>query len=211
MLMNITIIGTGSVGAALGRGWAEAEHTVIFGSRHPHSDDVEALVDSIGRRASSATPDEAATAAEVVALAVPWNAADSAVAGLGDLSGKILIDCTNPLAAGLKSAVGGDTSGAEAIARWAPGAHVVKAFNTTGANNMADPNYAGTPLTMFVCGDDADAKATVAGLAEDLGFEAVDAGPLDRARLLEPMARLWIHLAMTDGLGREIGFKLLRR
>jgi hypothetical protein len=209
--MNIAIIGTGSVGAALGRGWAEAGHAVIFGSRHPHSDDVEALVDSIGRRACSTTPDEAVAAAEIVALAVPWGAAESAVEGLGDLDDKILIDCTNPLAAGLESAVDDDTSGAENIAHWAPGARVVKAFNTTGANNMADPDYAGTPLTMFICGDDAAAKSTVAELAEALGFEAVDAGPLERARLLEPIARLWIHLAMTDGLGREIGFKLLRR
>ena len=209
--MNIAIIGTGSVGAALGRGWADAGHAIIFGSRHPHADDVEALVDAIGNRACSTTPDEAAAAAEVVALAVPWSAAQSAVEGLSGLSGKIVIDCTNPLAAGLQSAVDGDTSGAEQIAGWAPSAHVVKAFNTTGANNMADPDYAGTPLTMFICGDDADAKSTVAGLAEDLGFEAVDAGSLERARLLEPMARLWIHLAMTEGLGREIGFKLLRR
>lgn len=209
--MNIAIIGTGSVGAALGRGWAEAGHAIIFGSRHPHADDVEALVASIGSRACSTPPDEAAAAAKVVALAVPWGAAQSVVEGLGDLSGKILIDCTNPLAAGLQSAVDGDTSGAEDIARWASRARVVKAFNTTGANNMADPDYGGTPLTMFICGDDAESKSTVAGLAEDLGFESVDAGPLDRARLLEPMARLWIHLAMTDGLGREIGFKLLRR
>jgi hypothetical protein len=209
--MNIAIIGTGSVGAALGRGWAGAGHAVTFGSRHPHADDVRNLVATIGSQAEATTPDEAAAAAEVVALAVPWGAVPSAVEGLGDLSGKTLIDCTNPLAAGLKPAVDDGTSGAEQIAGWAPGAHVVKAFNTTGANNMADPNYAGTPLTMFICGDDADAKATVAELAENLGFEAVDAGPLDRARLLEPMARLWIHLAMTEGLGREIGFKLLRR
>jgi hypothetical protein len=128
------------------------------------------------------------------------------------LHDKILIDCTNPLAAGLQPAVGGNTSGAEQIAGWAPdGTCVVKAFNTTGANNMADPDYAGTPLTMFICGDDADAKSTVAELTEDLGFEAVDAGPLDRARLLEPMARLWIHLTMSDGFSREIGFKLLQR
>ena len=209
--MNIAIIGTGSVGAALGRGWAEAGHTVIFGSRHPHAEDVEALVESIGSRASSTPSDEAAAAAEVVALAVPWGAAQSVVEGLGDLDDKLLIDCTNPLAAGLQPAVDGDTSGAEEIARWADGARVVKAFNTTGANNMTDPDYAGTPLTMFICGDGGDAKQTVTVLAEDLGFEAVDAGPLNRARLLEPMARLWIHLAMTDGFGRDIGFKLLRR
>ena len=209
--MTIAIIGTGRVGAALGRGWAAAGHAIVFGSRHPHADDVEALVASIGKRAYSTSPDEAAASAEVVALAVPWDAAQSVVEGLGDLSGTILIDCMNPLAAGLQPAVGGDTSGAEQIAGWAPAARVVKAFNTTGANNMADPDYAGTPLTMFVCGDDAEATSTVAELAEDLGFEAVDAGPLDRARLLEPMARLWIHLAMTEGFGREIGFKLLRR
>jgi hypothetical protein len=209
--MDIAIIGTGSVGAALGRGWADAGHAVIFGSRHPQSDSVEALVESIGNQACSVPPDEAAEAADVIALAVPWGAARSTIEGLGGLSGKTLIDCTNPLAAGLKPAVGGDTSGAEEVAGWAPGAHVVKAFNTTGANNMADPDYAGTPLSMFICGDDADAKSTVAELTEDLGFEAVDAGPLDRARLLEPMARLWIHLAMSDGFSREIGFKLLQR
>jgi len=209
--MNIAIIGTGSVGRALGRRWAGAGHALIFGSRHPQSDDVKALVQSIGDRGCAAPPDEAAASAEVIALAVPWGAAQSTVEGLGDLRGKLLIDCTNPLAAGLKPAVSGDTSGAEQIARWAPGARVVKAFNTTGANNMEDPTYAGTPLTMFLCGDDADAKATVTGLAEDLGFEAVDAGPLVRARLLEPMALLWIQLAMTEGFGREIGFKLLKR
>ena len=210
--MTIAIIGTGSVGAALGRGWAAAGHAIRFGSRYPQSDDVQALVASIGSQAAAVTPDEAANAADIIALAVPWGAAQSAVEGLGALSGTILIDCTNPLAAGLQPAVGSDTSGAEQIAGWAPdGARVVKAFNTTGANNMTDPDYAGTPLSMFICGDEADAKSTVARLAEDLGFEAVDAGPLDRARLLEPMARLWIHLAMTDGFGREIGFKLLRR
>lgn len=209
--MTIAIIGTGSVGAALGRGWAAAGHTIRFGSRDPHAEDVEALITSIGAQASADTPAEAAAAAKLVALAVPWGAAQSAVEGLGDLHNTVLIDCTNPLAAGLQPAVSGDTSGAEEIARWADGARVVKAFNTTGTNNMADPDYAGLPLTMFVCGDDADAKSTVGGLAEDLGFEAVDAGPLNRARLLEPMARLWIHLAMTDGFGREIGFKLLRR
>lgn len=209
--MNIAIIGTGSVGRALGRGWADAGHAVIFGSRHPQSEDVKALVASIGNRACATASHEAAAAAEVIALAVPWSAAQSAVDGLGDLRGKILIDCTNPLAAGPTLATSRDTSGAEQIAGWAPGARVVKAFNTTGANNMAAPNYAGTPLTMFLCGDDADAKDTVAELAEDLGFEAVDAGPLIRARLLEPMALLWIQLAMNEGFGREIGFKLLQR
>ncbi len=210
--MNIAILGTGSVGRALGRGWADAGHAVVFGSRHPDADKAQSLVASIGDRAGATSLAEAAAAADVVALAIPWGTVERTLTDLSDLTGKVLIDCTNPLKPNLAGlAVDDDTSGAEQIAAWAPEARVVKAFNTTGANNMADPVYDGTPLTMFVCGNDAEAKTTVMALAEDLGFEAVDAGILMRARQLEPLALLWIHLATSAGLGREIGFKLLRR
>jgi hypothetical protein len=87
----------------------------------------------------------------------------------------------------------------------------VKAFNTTGAHNMADPRFGGQSASMFVCGDDAGAKRTVAALAEALGFEPVDAGPLTQARLLEPVAMLWISMALAHGHGPGIAFKLLRR
>jgi hypothetical protein len=92
------------------------------------------------------------------------------------------------------------------VARWAPGARVVKAFNTTGAGNMADPRFGNEHATMFMCGDDAAAKRTVGTLAEALGFEAVDAGPLRQARLLEPLAMLWISLAYAAGHGPNIAF-----
>lgn len=108
-------------------------------------------------------------------------------------------------------AVGTTTSAAEQIAGWARGAYVVKAFNSTGWNNMADPIYHGERITMFICGDNARAKDIVTGLAEDLGFEVVDAGALTVARFLEPLAMLWIHLAVVQNLGRDIAFKLLRR
>jgi predicted dinucleotide-binding enzyme len=88
---------------------------------------------------------------------------------------------------------------------------VFKTLNHTGANNMANPAYPGGRLVMFVCGDDARAKPTVLTLVAELGFDAVDAGPLKVARLLEPLAMLWIHLASNQGLGREIAFALLRR
>lgn len=144
-------------------------------------------------------------------LATPWGAAQDALRAAGDLKGKILVDATNPLKPDFSGlALGHTTSAGEEVARWAPGARVVKAFNTIGAQHMTDPRIAGQRPSMFVCGDDPAAKQTVAGLAEALGFEPVDAGPLTQARLLEPLAMLWISLAYAHGLGTNIGFRLLR-
>jgi len=96
------------------------------------------------------------------------------------------------------------------VAGWAKGAKVVKIFNTTGFANMADPSYGGEPIEMFYCGDDAEAKHAAAGLARDIGFNPIDAGPLANA-LLEPYALLWIWLALKGGVGREFAFKLVKR
>lgn len=209
--MKIAIIGTGNVGGTLGRRWAEAGHHVIFGTRTPDSDKIKVLLAAAGSNARAAMTDEAVAEAEVVVLATPWNAVESLVASLGDLSGKILVDCTNPIAPGLQLALGTTTSGAEQVAAWTTGARVVKAFNTTGAENMADPIYDGQATVMLICGDDSQAKTVVGQLAEALGFEAVDVGPLSAARHLEPFALVWIRLAMVQGLGRDIAFRLVRR
>ena len=123
-----------------------------------------------------------------------------------------MIDCTNPLKPDLSGlAIGHTTSAAEQVAVWAPGARVVKAFNTTGAENMSNPQFGSERASMLICGDDPDAKAAVVGLAADAGFDVVDAGRLASARLLEPLAMLWIHLAYAQGLGTGFAFKLLRR
>ena len=123
-----------------------------------------------------------------------------------------MIDATNPLRPDLSGLVlGHNTSAGEEVARWAEGAKVVKAFNTTGAQNMANPKFGGQRASMFICGDDAAAKKAVATLAEALGFEPVDAGPLAQARLLEPLAMFWISMAYAHGHGPNIAFKLLRR
>jgi predicted dinucleotide-binding enzyme len=142
---------------------------------------------------------------------VPWPALPQAVQSLGPLSGKIIIDATNPLAPDMSLAIGYNDSAGETVARLAPGGRVVKAFNTTGANNMADSSYAGGKLMMPVAGDDGDAKATVMALARELGFEPIDTGPLAMSRHLEPMAMIWIKLALVQKLGRNFGFALLRR
>jgi len=190
--MNIGILGNGNVGGTLGKRWADIGHQVVFASRDPASI-------------------EGAAKADVVVVALPFEAAREVLEPL-DLNGKIVLDATNPLLPNLAGlAVSGTTSAAEQVAQWARGASVVKVFNTTGANNMADPIYNGEAATMFYCGDDAGAKAVAKRLASELGFEAIDAGPLSNARLLEPLAMLWIWLAYPGGQGREMAFKLVRR
>jgi 8-hydroxy-5-deazaflavin:NADPH oxidoreductase len=203
--MRIAIIGTGNVGTALGTAWAARGHTLCYGSRAPSATPAAGAIPEASVR-------EAVREAETVVLAVPWGALQAVIAEAGPLAGKAVIDCTNPLKpnlAGLE--VGLTTSAAEQVAAWAPGASVFKAFNQTGAENMASPaGYAARPV-MFVCGDDAARKPGILALAADLGFEAVDAGGLTAARLLEPLAMLWIHLAYRQQLGRNIAFALVRR
>jgi len=209
--MQIAIIGTGSVGSTLGGRLAEKGHQVIYGTRDPQNDKVKKLIDSQkGTKAKSVR--EAVAPSEVVVLATPWPATEDAVKSAGDLKGKIVIDCTNPLAPKLSGlSVGLTTSAGEKVADWAEGAHVVKAFNNTGYKNMGNPVYGSKSLSMFICGEDPNAKKKVSTLVTELDFEVVDCGGIKAARYLEPLAMLWIHLAVNVGMGDDVGFKLLRR
>jgi predicted dinucleotide-binding enzyme len=209
--MKIAIIGAGNVGGTLGKGWAKKGHAVTFAVRDTSDAKVQALLKESGG-AKAAKVADAVAASDVVVLATPWEANEAALRGAGNLAGKVLLDCTNPLKADLSGlAVGFTTSGAEQVAVWAKGARVVKIFNTTGFGNMADPHYSDGAAVMFYCGDDAAAKADAAKLATDLGFDARDAGGLAVARLLEPYAMLWIHLAIRQGFGMGFAFKLMKR
>lgn len=214
--MKIAIVGTGQVAAALGKGWAARGHMVTFASRDPGAEKVQQLLAAAGPNAAAARVADAVGRSSIIVLAVPFTAVRERLEMAGDVGGKVIIDCTNPIAPGLRpmfdaTTPGGATSGVEQIAAWAPRARVVKAFNTTGAENMTAPHYNGQPSTMFICGDDEMAKGATAQLAEELGFEVVDAGGLSAARHLENLALLWIHLARVAGLGRDIAFRLLRR
>lgn len=209
--MKIGIIGTGNVGSALGKGWASKGHTVLFGTRQPESEKVQKLLAEVGEGGTAVSIPDAIQQANIIVLATPWNVLAQVTQTVNDWRGKIVVDATNPIAPGFQLAVGHITSAAEQLAAHLPGASVVKAFNTTGAENMLDPLYDGEPTTLFICGDDAEAKATVTELAEALGFEVADVGGLDAARLIEPMALVWINLAIKQGLGRNIAFKLVRR
>ncbi len=209
---TIAILGTGDVGSTLGRRWADVGHEIIYGSRTPGSVRVLELVSATGPNTRAMTPAAAVAVGDVVVLAVPYHAIAALLPTLGDLHHKVVIDCTNPLTADLDGlTLGVTTSAAETIASMLPGARVVKALNTTGVANMKDSTYEEGPLTMLIAGESAMAKKLVAGLIEDLGFEVVDAGPLASARWLEPLAMLWIELAYRQGMGSDIGFKLIRR
>ena len=209
--MKIAIIGAGNVGGILGRRWAALGHEVIFGVRDPTREKYRGLVTQTGGRARLAGNREACTGAGAVLLATPWDTTQAALAECGELAGQIVIDATNPLGADLRLTIGHQDRGGEQVARWAGGARVVKAFNTTGFNNMEEPVIEGRHAVMFIAGDEPAAKSVVADLASAIGFEAVDAGPLGSSRMLEPLAQLWIHCAYRQGLTRDYAFALLRR
>jgi predicted dinucleotide-binding enzyme len=207
--MRIAMIGAGQVGRALGGGWTKAGHQLQYGLQDPAGPSYRDI--AAGQRA---TLPAAAAAADAVVLAIPWPAAEAAIRELGSLAGKIVIDCMNPLTTtggGLGLALGYETSGAERVALWAKGAAVFKALNQTGAENMANAAAFPSKPAMFVAGDDEGRKPAVIGLVRDVGFEAIDAGPLRNARLLEPLAMLWIDQALNRGRGRDFAFALVRR
>lgn len=209
--MKIAILGAGNVGGALGKLWSARGHEVRFGVPDPDSQKIKSLLGSTGGRAQAMSNREAAAASEVVVLSVPWPAAQQAIRDCGDLGSKVVIDCTNPLRSDFTGlALGTTTSAAEQVAAWS-GAKVVKAFNTIGAGNYGNAEFAGTRADGFYCGDDAGAKAKVKPLVADIGLNPVDVGPLRNARLLEPLAMLWIDLAINQKWGPNHAFKLLRR
>lgn len=186
---TIAVIGTGNVGGALGPRFSELGHDVIYGSRQPDRADVQALVGQTHGNATSMLPADAAAAADIIVMATKWADAEVALKSLGDLSGKIILDPNNAVrvdANGIRHH-GVETSAAEMIQSWAPGASVVKAFNTLAAGTMANPASAGGPVTIPICGDDAEAKAVIAELVTGIGFEVVDMGALSAAHVLEGM------------------------
>jgi NADPH-dependent F420 reductase len=191
---TIAVIGTGDVGGALGPAFAGQGHTIVYGSRDPDRGKVKDLVERTGELASATKPADAASQADIVVLAVPGLMVEEITKSLGDLSGKIIIDPTNPLERRmnrLEHAV--DTSNAEIIQAAAPDAYVVKAFNTLNWKTMVDPDSAGGPVSIPLVGDNGRAKKKVAELVSGMGLEPIDVGPLRDARWVEGMLILWIN------------------
>ncbi|MBY0510803.1 MAG: NAD(P)-binding domain-containing protein [Rhodospirillaceae bacterium] len=190
---TIAIIGTGEVGGTLGKRWAALGHKIIYGSRTPDADKVKTLVKDTAHGATATTAKDAASKADLVLLAIPRRAIKEVMAGLGDLSGKILIDPTNGVKVTdgrFESPPDQTTSNAEEIQALAPGAIVVKALNTLSVEMMADARRGGGDISVPIAGEDAAAKIRVAAIVKTMGMDTMDMGGLYLSRYLEAMARL---------------------
>lgn len=208
---RIAIVGAGNVGGNLGILLARSGYSIRFGIREGSNAD-EVIAQCEGKAEGSSIP-EAAKWADIIILSVPANAALDAARGMGDLTGKVLVDTNNPLKwdEGPVHTPPPEGSITAALAKAFPKARVVKAFNTFGAEFHLSPKLGSTSIDVQLAGDDAEAKALVASVATRAGFTPVDVGPLRNAAHLESLAILWIHLALKGGQGREVGFKLLKR
>lgn len=210
-MSTVAIFGAGNVGRALGERLLQAGDVVRFGVRDPGA----AAAKLTGSLAAipSLLPAVAAAEAEIILLAVPAGVAADAVRSAGNLAGKVLVDCTNPIRwdAGPVWAPPAEGSVAEALAAAVPGILVVKGFNHFGAEIIRSPELATGPADAFFAGNELDAKSSVMNLAARMGFRPHDVGPLRNAALLENLAVLWIQLATTGGAGRDYGFRVERR
>jgi len=188
------VIGTGDMGDSLGPRFAQLGYRVVYGSRNPESEKVQALVAKTGRGASAALPQDAAGQADIVLTLVPWPAMEQVAQSLGDLTGKIVVDVSMPFKQGddgyPQKMV--ETSSAEIIQQFNPGARVVKTWATLGSQVIDDIHSVDGPVSVPLASDDREAKETVAKLVAAMGMDPVDFGPLRMAREIESMQMIYM-------------------
>ena len=204
-MTKVGILGSGDVAQKLGAGFVALGHEVLLGSRDPGSEKLQAWKSANGAAAGTGTLEQTAQFGDMLVLATLWTGTENALrlAGHAHFAGKTVIDVTNPLVfhpAGLPSlALGNNDSGGEQVQRWLPQSHVVKAFNVVGNAHMFHPDFPGGPPDLFYCGNDDAAKESVRGILEAFGWNPVDLGGIERARLLEPLAILWVAYMFRSG------------
>lgn len=202
------MIGSGNVRGSLAKKWIKAGHIVLIGARLPLSERNAILATEIGEDRFTSF-ENAVEQSDILLISTPAPAVIEVVRSLGDTTGKIIIDAMNIV---MKRGPQAYTNTADAILDNTQTGDVVKCFNTTGYNNMLNPFYGGTELDLFVAGDSEKGKEAAMQLAKDAGFAACySIGGNDKFELMEQFAWFWINLAMFQGQGREIGFKLLKR
>ena len=206
--MKIAIIGSGNVGGALAKKWIQAGHKVLIGARFPLSDKNLQLAAEIGQDPFTSI-ESAVTQSDIILISTPATATVEVVKSICNTAGKIIIDTMNVVIG--RGPVGYKNT-TDAILGNTQTRDVVKCFNTTGFNNMLNPIYGNSALDLFVAGDSEEGKTIAVQLAKDAGFaECYNIGGNDKFELMEQFALFWINLAMFQGQGREIGFKLLKR
>lgn len=199
--MKIAIIGTGNMGTGLANVLATTNHDIVIASRN--SAKAQTLAKNIG--AESGCIETAVKSAEMVILALPYQAVKEVLLSCGDLTDKILIDITNPVTQDFKELlIGHVTSGAEEIQALAPKAKIVKAFNTIFAQLLPTSARTKQTLQVFIASDDDNAKTVVSNIANSIGFEPIDAGSLCNSRFIEPIGAMNIHFAFFFGQGPTV-------
>jgi len=205
--MKIAIIGTGNVGGALATKWANKNHNILLGVRNIDAFKGKELLNNPNTTAHSIA--DAVAGAEVILISTPAPSAVEVAQSLGNTEGKIIIDAMNIV---MGRGPVGYSNTAQAILDHTATRDVVKCFNTTGFNNMQNPTYGDSAIDLFVAGDSEKGKSAAIQLALDAGFGACyPIGGNDKFELMEQFAWFWINLAMFQGQGREMGFKLLKR
>jgi 8-hydroxy-5-deazaflavin:NADPH oxidoreductase len=210
--VKVGVLGSGDVGKVLAGGFLKLGHEVRIGSRSPEK--LQEWAAGAGGGASAGTFAEAAKFGDIIVLATHGEGTQSAVelAGAGNFDGKVVIDATNPLdfsSGGPQLSIGFNDSLGERVQRWLPNARIVKAFNTVGNAHMIDPQFPGGPPTMFIAGNDADAKKIVTQVSEAWGWDVADLGGIESSRWLEAMCMAWLAYGSTNGTWRH-AFRLLR-
>jgi 8-hydroxy-5-deazaflavin:NADPH oxidoreductase len=211
--MRVGILGSGLMGGKLGTLFARAGHEVVF-SYSRRRKKLDELARDAGGMARAGTPGEAARDADALLLAVHWSRIDDVLRQAGDVSGKVVVSCSLPMNEDdTELVVGRTSSGAEQLARKVPTARVVAAFGTVPSEvlfGVFEARGRAPQPSLVYCGDDAEAKAVAATLIRDVGFDPVDAGPLQVARYTEPFALLVARLAYEGEGSPELSYRFER-
>jgi hypothetical protein len=199
--MKVAVLGAKIIGSTLGRKWARAGHEVMFGVRNTDNPEVQALAQELG--ATVGTLSNAIAFGDVVVFAIPGGAMDETIKAHA-LSNKIVIDAANRMG-------GAVMNSAAAFAAYAPAAKVYRAFNSLGWENLENPEFGDVQADLFYCGPGGEAQALVEQLVRDVGLRPVRLGDLSQAHLVDMVGSLWFALALGQGMGRHLAFKVLTR
>ncbi len=201
--MQIAVLGARNIGGTLGKKWARAGHTVVFGVRNVDNPEVQELVNSLGENASVNTIANAIAQGEIVVFAIPAAAMDETIATYAQaLDGKVVIDTTNKFGTPVMNS-------AATFAARTPGAQVFRAFNSLGWENFENPQFGDVQADLFYCGPEGEAQVQVEKLIADVGLRPIRVGNLDSIQLVDAVAGLWFAMVRGLGKGRHVAFKVL--
>ena len=203
--LRIAVLGAGNIGGTLGRKWAAAGHNILFGVNNPDSERAQALRAELDTKVTIGSAADALVDSEVVVMAIPGRAMDETITKHAEqLDGKIIIDTANKLG-------GGPMNSFATLQTQTPHARVFRAFNTLGWENFADPIFDGIQADLFYCGPGGDACEVVEQMIVDAGLRPIRLGDVDQVGLVDSVGSLWFALALGQGKGRNLAFKVLTR